>query len=292
MSERTLLTGALALVLLPGAVQAQEWRNLTSFRQLGNEERLDVEVKYGAGRLVIEPGSPGELYRLGLRYDADVFDPLTEYRRGQLTVGVEGTGRSIRLRNQQAGDMKLALSPDIPLGVRLTFGAVEADIELGGLQVSRVRIETGASDSRVRFSAPNRGECDRLELSMGAAAFRAVGLANANCSRVRAEGGVGDMNLDFTGVWRRDLTADISMALGAVTLVVPDHVGVVVRRSTFLTSFSGPGFTRQGRDHYSDNWDTAARKLTVELQGAFGSVNVRRTANADATGSLTNGGDA
>lgn len=282
MFERTLMAGALIVALAPVGVDAQDWRNVSSFRQLAGEERLDVEVKYGAGKLVIEPGVAGELYRVGIHYDSEIYDPLTEYRSGRLQVGVDGGGRSIRVRNQQAGDMKLALSPDIPLYVALAFGAVEANMELGGLRVSRLKIETGASDSELRFSQANPIACDRLDLSMGAAAFRAIGLANANCSRIKAEAGVGDLNLDFSGDWRRDITADVTMALGSVRLAVPEDVGVVVRRSTFLTSFTGAGFSRQGRDHYSDNWDRATRKLTVELHGAFGSVNVHRVGPSSA----------
>lgn len=276
MFNRSLLVALLVLALAPLSAAAQDWRTVNSFRQHGGESELQVELRYGAGQLVVEPGTRGELYRVGIRYDSDVFDPLTEYRSGRLKVGVEGGSRSVRLRNQQAGDMKLALSPDVPLDLRLSFGAVEANMELGGLHVSRIKIETGASDSRLRFSAPNATRCQRLELSMGAAAFRAVGLGNADCAHIKAEGGVGDMNLDFSGVWRRDVTADITMALGSVTLTVPEDVGVVVRRSTFLTSFTGPGFTKRDRNHYSDNWDRAPRKLTVELQGAFGSFTVRR----------------
>ncbi len=281
MFERSMAIAALLVAVAPWSAQAQDWRNVSSFRQLGSETRLDVQVKYGVGRLVVEPGVSGELYRVGIRYDSENFEPVTEYRSGRLTVGLEGGTRSIRLRNQEAGDMKLALSPDVPLEVGLSFGAAEADIELGGLQVRSVKVETGASDSRLRFSRPNAIACDRMDLSLGAAAFRVVGIANANCAVVKAEGGVGDMNLDFSGHWRRDLTADITMALGSVTLAVPQDVGVVVRRSTFLTSFKGPGFSRRNRDHYSSNWEDAERRLTVELQGAFGSVTVRRIPAAD-----------
>jgi hypothetical protein len=282
MSERSVIFAIVALALAPWGAAAQDWRDVTSFRQLGPETRLDVQVKYGVGKLRIEPGAPGELYRVGIRYDSEAFDPVTEYRRGRLTVGVEGGSRSVRMRNQEGGDMRLGLSPDIPLELALTFGAVEAELELGGLHLSKMKVETGASDSEMRFSRPNRTSCERIDLSMGAASFRAVGLANANCRVIKAEGGVGEMSLDFSGDWRQDLSADITMALGSVTLAVPSDVGVAVKRSTFLTSFSGAGFTRSGRDHYSDNWDTAARRLTVDLQGAFGSVTVRRLAAASA----------
>lgn len=283
MFERTLILATLALALAPVSVAAQDWRTVDSFRQHAGESQLNVELRYGAGQLVVEPGTRGELYRVGIRYDSEAFDPLTEYRNGRLKVGVEGSRGSMKLRGQQAGEMKLALSPDVPLDLQLSFGAVEAEMEMGGLHVSRMKVETGASDSRIRFSSPNATECQRLDLSMGAAAFRAVGLGNANCSHIKAEGGVGDMELDFSGDWRRDMTADITMALGAVTLNVPSDVGVLVRRSTFLTSFTGAGFTKRDGHHYSENWDHAARKLTVELQGALGSFTVHRVAPSTAT---------
>jgi hypothetical protein len=157
----------------------------------------------------------------------------------------------------------------------LDFGAVEANLELGGLRISRVDIETGASDTELFFSEPNPERCDRFEVSMGAAAFSADGLGNANCERVKLEGGVGDVTLDFGGVWRGDMHADITVALGSVTIYVPENVGVRVDKDTFLTDFNGSRFRKSGGARYSDNWDEAERHLTVDLEGAFGSFTVR-----------------
>lgn len=278
MSDRTLRVAMLTLVslaLLPAGGAAQDWRDMTSFRQLGDVARLDVHVRYGAGTLEIGPSAAGELYRLGLRYDSEIFDPVAQYREGSLEVGVEGRGDGINLRSRQSGEMRLSLSPDIPLDLDLDFGAVEAELELGGLHVERISVETGASDTRLGFSEPNTATCDRIEITMGAAALTATGLANANCRLVEAEGGVGDLTLDFTGEWRQDMHADLTMALGSVTLVVPENVGVRVQKSTFLTNFDSPRFHKRGGTHYSESWDRAEHKLTIDLEGAFGSMKVR-----------------
>lgn len=276
MFERALILSAALTTLAAGAVEAQDWRSVTSFRQRATEDRLEVRVRYGAGRLLIAPAVGGsDLYRVGLRYDSDLFDPITEYRNGTLEVGVEGTGRSIRLKNNHAGELDLRLSPDVPLDLDLDFGAVEADIELGGLRIRSLDIETGASETDLRFSTPNPLECEQLEVSMGAAALSLEGLANANCGVIRMDGGVGDMTLDFTGEWRRSLEAEVNMALGSLTLVVPADVGVRVDKETFLTGFDGSGFDKRDGVLYSTNWETARHRLTVELSGAFGSVNVR-----------------
>lgn len=277
MFERALRTVAVAGAvagLAAGPATGQDWRNVTSFRQLAGESGLNVHVRYGAGEMVIAPGGVGELYRLEMRYDADAFDPVTEYRDGRLEVGVEGMGNGVKLRTE-SGDMRLSLSPDVPLDLDLDFGAVEATMELGGLRLSSVEIETGASDTHVFFSEPNRERCRSLDVSLGAAAFEAEGLGNAGCERVVVEGGVGDLTLDFSGAWRHDILADITMALGSATLRVPEDVGVRVDKDTFLTDFSGHRFAKRNGVYYSDNWESAERRLTVDLEGAFGTFKVR-----------------
>ncbi len=275
MASRIALLTLLVLALTPIGAGAQDWRDMTAFRQRADETRMDVRVRYGAGELLIRAGEPGELYRLNLRYDSDVFDPVADYDRGELEVGIDGRGRGVRLRNTEAGEMRLQLSPEVPLELDLDFGAVEADLDLGGLHVASLDVETGASDTEIRFSEPNRVACDRLEIAMGAAAFAVRGLGNAGCARIKVEGGVGDLTLDFDGAWERDIDADITMALGSVTLVVPEDVGVRVEKDTFLTDFDRSRFYERDDTYYSDSWETAGRRLTVRMGGAFGSVSVR-----------------
>lgn len=269
------LIASLVLALIPLGAEAQDWREMTSFRQRSDESRLDVHVRYGAGELLIRPGDAGELYRVALRYDSDVFDPVTRYETGELEVGVDGRGKGIRLRNAKGGEMRLQLSPDIPLDLNLDFGAVEADLDLSGLRVANLDVETGASDTDIRFTEANPEMCDRLNISMGAAAFTARGLANANCSDIKVEGGVGELTLEFDGAWTRNMDANVTMALGSVTLVVPENIGVRVDKDTFLTDFDRSGFYQRDDVYYSDNWDTAERRLNLKMEGAFGSVTIR-----------------
>lgn len=276
MNRRLVVVTAALSLACAAPADTQDWRDVTSFRHRSGEERLEVQVRYGAGRLLIgSGGSTGELYRVGMRYNASMFDPITEYRAGRLRVGVEGVGGSIRMGNHDAGELDLKLSPDVPLDLDLHFGAVRAEIELGGLMVRELDIETGASETDVRFSTPNTTPCERLALSMGAASFEAVGLGNANCAEINVEGGVGEVTLDFSGEWRRNMGADISMALGSLTLVVPSSVGVRVDKDTFLTSFDAARFEKRDGVYYSTNWESAQHRLDVDLSGAFGSVNIR-----------------
>jgi hypothetical protein len=87
-------------------------------------------------------------------------------------------------------------------------------------------------------------------------------------------GGVGDVLLDFTGAWPADMAAKVDVGIGSLTLRFPRGLGVHVARSGALSSFDGQDMVRRGNSFYSQDWDTAARKLTLTLNAALGAVRV------------------
>jgi hypothetical protein len=279
VSERFAFVALLALTL-PAGTAAQDWRSVTYLRQTAGEDLLRVDVEYGAGRLEIQPAPAGMLYRANLRYDADGFRPVSSYRDGQLRIGVEG-GNSIRGRNLKAGHLQLRLGPTVPIELVVKFGASEADLELGGLRIRSARISTGASQTDLRFSEPNPDLCRFIEFEIGAAQFKATGLANLNTERLRLSGGVGEVLLDFTGNWRTDMTADLNMGLGSLTIRVPRGVGVRVHKEGLLAGFDSQGLVKRGDVYFSEDWEAAERKLTINVDAALGSIRMAWVDDAD-----------
>jgi hypothetical protein len=279
MSRVVAIGLALALTVASVAADtalAQDWRTVSSRRQLTDESRLHVNVTYGVGHLKIEPAEAGTLYRSSIRFDARYFRPVSTFNGEHLKLGVTGQreGR-VKANIREGGRLSLALGPDVPLDLDLEMGAVEADIDLSGLRIASAKISTGASDSRIRFSMPNRERMRHLTIEAGAAAFRAEGLGNANVESLRVEGGVGDMTLDFTGEWRGDTNATIDIGLGAVTLRVPRGVGVQVTKDTFLMGFDSQDLVKRGAVYYSLDWESASHRLIVDINGAFGSIDIQ-----------------
>ncbi len=265
------LTGATMLAAMP--VAAQDWQNLSQSRKFGNESALKVDIEYGAGRLSVTPGTDAQLYRADLRYDAEVFKrPKMSYANGSLQVGLNDG--SVKGRNMKAGRLNLELGTRVPLDIALKFGAAEAQLDLGGLMVKRVSIKTGASQTSLRVSKPNRVVCDELSVEVGAAKFEAVGLGNLNLQHLKLSGGVGEVILDFSGVAKQDMTADIEMGLGSLVLRVPRGTGLKVTKDGLLASFDSQGMVKRGDAFYSENWKTAQRHVTVKIDAAFGSIAV------------------
>jgi len=265
----------LGLVALP--IEAQDMKTVSQSRSISGESTLDVQITYGAGELIVTPASGGVLYALDLRYDAEQFEPLTRYSAGRLEVGVEGRGRNIDLDDDDTGRLELRLAPGLPMDLRLEFGAGRAEVDLGGLALHDLDLETGASESRIDVSRPNPQVLRRAEFDVGAADFEARRLANLNLEELVVNAGVGKIALDFSGTLRRDLSVNIDMGLGALELRVPENVGVSLERSSFLTSIDADGFDRVDGVYYSPNWDSADRRIVVDVTAAFGKISIERT---------------
>jgi hypothetical protein len=274
--RRTLAPLVLAAALLGAAApaQGQEWRNMTSVRQIQGERALDVQVEYGGGDLRVRPAASGLLYRMLLRYDERQMRPVTAYDResGRLRLGVQGVRRNQRA--QRGGNATMELAPGIPTDLSLEFGAGRAELELGGLSLRSVDLSAGASETEVRFAAPNRVQAGTVRVASGASRLRMRGLGNARAERFVLDGGVGEATLEFDGAWDRSATLNVEMGLGSLTLRFPRALGVKIQREGFLTRFSPAGMVRRGDAWYSNNWDSARYKLTVQVDAALGSVDV------------------
>lgn len=277
--KAAVLALAAALLLHPAEGAAQQMREFTSARQRHGESRLATRLDFGAGSLRLAPGPATHLYSLHLSYDVERFRPISRFDPvdGTVHLGLESTGRSgIRVSSrehlQQAAEVRL--SPAVALALDVALGAVDANIELGGLRLTSLRVGTGASRSTIRFSTPNLAPCSAAVIEAGAAEVALIGLGNSRCDRVTFSGGVGTALLDLSGVWSSNADLDVSMTMGELTLRLPRSVGVKVEMAKFLSSFASAGWTREGDTYLSPGYATAERKVNISLSTTIGNVNV------------------
>ncbi len=254
-------------------------RPFGTFRQLHGETRLSARVEYAAGALHLAPGRPTDLYRMNVSYDEDRFVPVSGFdaARAEVVLGVRPAGEGglrVVSRQQLRQVASVAFSPRVDLTLDVALGAVDADLELGGLRLSSLSLETGASRAVVRFSQPNRTRCRTAEFSAGAADLSVLGLGNARCDRIAFEGGVGKVTLDFGGVWSSSSRVGVRMAVGELTLRIPRRVGVSITLDRFLATFDPAGLVRRGGGFASANYDRAERHLDIEVATAVGGVRV------------------
>ncbi|MCE2454622.1 MAG: hypothetical protein J4G12_02235 [Gemmatimonadetes bacterium] len=253
----------------------EAWRTSTISRDYDGDdgEPLRVRVSYGGGTLTLTSGEVGVLYRMEVRYNEEHQEPVAEVGDGLVELGIESFGDKFNLgRSGDNGSLDLRLGSDVPMMLEVAFGAGRAAVDVGGLSLSGLSVETGASSIRLEASTPNRMGMDAAEFAVGAADFEANDLGNLRASRVSVDAGVGKVVLGLGGDWRENATLRVDMGVGSLTLRVPRGLGLRVDRDGFLTTFDSEGLTKRGDSYYSPDWEDAERRVRVELDAAFGRV--------------------
>ncbi len=262
------------------AQRATPWRSIEVSRQLRDTLPERIRVRYGAGKVDVRGSTAPLLYAMRLRYDESRSAPLHRYDAEQRSavLGLESRGTGFRASNErdESGELMLALPRTVPLDLSFELGGTESTLELGGLSLQSLRLECGATDATLRFTAPNRGRMRDIEIDVGAADFTAQHLANANAETIRLRGGVGVVDLDFGGTWTQDMNVSARLAIGKLILHVPADVGVRLEVQRVAAGFEHAGLIKRDDAWYSDNWETASHKLHVRAEAFFGKIDVRR----------------
>ena len=280
---RTLRVLAALVSLMPLPAFAQNgplWRTVDISRQLRDTQPQRIRVQYGAGRVDVRGTSDPLLYAMHLRYDENRSTPLHKYDsdRRSSALGLESRGHGVYSSSgSESGELRLTLPRTVPLDLDLDFGGTQSVLDLGDMSLQSVRLECGATDAMLLFSRPNRIRMRDLEVNLGAADFAARQLANANADQIRVRGGVGNVDLDFSGSWTHDLTVTTRLIMGKLTLRLPPDVGVRIDLQRILAGFDQTGLEKRDDGWYSPNYDTAPFKLKVRAETMFGQIEVQRS---------------
>ena len=270
---------------------AQEWRTLEARRTRvtqGQADTLHVRLAYGAGKLTLRAAPEPLLYDLRMHYDANERRANYHYDGATHTLTVGGDSGvtdlfSLRRRHDgskvtaERSSLVLGVASGAPVDLALEFSAAEAAIDLSELHLTHLRIETAASDSRIVFGTPNRSRIPTIELHATAAGLAVAQLGNAHADTVRATATMGHMDLDLSGEWTGEKVLDLRAVMGAVTVRVPRDIGVRVIGSRVLGGIDTPGFAERGGAYYSDNWESATRRLMLEGRAVMAGIEVIRT---------------
>lgn len=284
-----------ALALASAPLAGQEVLRMSTARQVGDAETVEMQIRYGAGRLILEPAEAGLLYQARLRYRGDRFRPIKEYdltgRTARVKLGLENrNGEGLHFDWDDLDDLDLdgledaegaegrltvGLSREVPTSVEVEAGATESTFRLGGIPLRRLSVKTGASETEITFDRPNPVPMERMAFELGAASLEARKLGNAGAENIVVKGAVGEVTLDFTGQWSRDARAQVKMGLGSLELRIPSDLGVQIHRSGLLSSFSGLGLEKAENGTYrTPNWEAAEHQLDLTIDTAFGDIGV------------------
>ncbi len=205
-----------------------------------------TEVPAGIGRVVLDlaqgefeihPDQPGRGVRIEARYDSEVYlleDYFESFPDSSWVYGVRSrrtiSGLHALFRQLMAGGqgprIDIYLPADVPLElqVRVQEGGFEA--ELGGLWITNADFRYKKGGFSLSIDEPLREPMERLTIRGSMGGFEADRLGNASPRSLDVVCRMGGANINLRGSWSRDADIRLDVAMGGISVQVPDDVQV------------------------------------------------------------------
>lgn len=185
----------------------------------GDSVKLDIVIR-SAGRVNVSGGVTDHFVEGSVEYDDPELVPEIREQGDRVRI-VQDERFVVRIRSNPVNRWNLKLGDKKPFSLDVKCGVSMGDWDLGGLPITDLFLQAGVSNNSLSFEAPNPETIRLLKLSAGAGDLDAQSLLNANFERMKVEGGVGEMRLDFTGKkLEKDSQVDISGGVGSFKIVV------------------------------------------------------------------------
>jgi hypothetical protein len=279
----TIAIAAVLFLMTSGSVQAGRMVTEEKSVEYTDEKSVSIEIDFGVGVLFIDAGDPNKIVDAVGHFDSRIFEYEFDYRKkknsGDLYFDV--STRRHKWNNIEGDDneWRFGLTNKVPIDLLINAGACESNLQLGGLSISHLDLDIGASDCEVSFDDPNQCKLERLIVDAGASSLYMDRLGNANFEELDFDGGVGSYEIDFSGDFKFDAEAYISVGLGSIDIFIPEHVGVRLLADGGLFSsidFPRRAFREIDDDYYeSENWDDAVGHIEIEVDVGMGSIDIR-----------------
>lgn len=151
----------------------------------------DVAIAFGAGKLTIGgPAAPGRLV------EGQCFGGVKREDLGPGRVRLSTPTESVwrKAWDQAPFDWHLGLSAEVPLRLSVEIGAARTEADLSALQVTELRVRSGAADTSIEL--PAAAGFTRVDAEGGAAALK-LRVPDGVAARIRSTMAIGSTDVDM-----------------------------------------------------------------------------------------------
>ncbi|MDZ7265836.1 MAG: cell wall-active antibiotics response protein [candidate division KSB1 bacterium] len=288
MHSPKIMTLVLAVCCGLGGAQAQEKdRPGRSFEDLDNSFRIDtgstfrLRVEVDVGQVRVSRGRSEDQLRVRLAYDRDEYQHTLRYneKRNTLDLMLDKQRWLGQHDSHNASELEVELPTGGELDLDFRIKAGEIEMQLGGLRLRDLSLETIAGEVNLDFDQPNQTTMTNLLLNtkIGESNFRRLG--NARFRNAAIDGGIGELTIDFSGELLKEAVAEVDLDIGETTIILPRKAGtrLAVSSFMFLSHFRLPDFLRkEGRYYYSENYDDASQTFQLRISAGVGECRIER----------------
>jgi hypothetical protein len=260
--------------------------------------KVELTIKAKTGNCIIRPSQNAELLNVYSNQDIqDYVHTLTNQVRNkicQISLALKqesspGVGEKIsyQVMGNEEGNVtdkfwKIYLTEGKPYVLDLSYGLGNANIDLSGLSIHKLKIKTGNADVNVGYAQgiENRVNMDTfyVKVDMGSVTIKNIGLSRSKT--VLAEVGFGNVLLDFSDKPLVNYDVKGSVAAGNMIILMPSNdipVLVKINESWLCTvhlckglkrieenTFANAAYSKNPKDPITFDLDVSMGKITFK----------------------------
>jgi hypothetical protein len=237
LSKRILFAGLALWLAMVGCglltTSVGDLRTESQTINLDSATSAHVQIEFPAGELNVTGGA-SNLMDASFRYNVDDWQPQVQYSedgaQGKLIVDQPGDAR-IPVGDQLINEWEIQLSESVPMNLVIRTGAGNSQLDLGRLDVTSLRVETGAGVTTVNLDGNWQHDVDvsiqggvgELTVNLPAEMGVRVEMDTALVT-VTVNGLINDKNgyvNQAYGTAPHTLTLNLQAGVGSVVLVAP-----------------------------------------------------------------------
>ncbi|MCB2198090.1 cell wall-active antibiotics response protein [bacterium] len=278
-----LLSGLLVISVMSIAIAKDREPRIENYSEsapLDGVKSAEVTVELGLAEFTLKAGDPKTLAQFDAIYDARYTQPDFKYERDGDRAFVLIETKDVKKwkrkeEDRQEAEYRVYLSPEPELDIKCEVGLGDNELDLTGLKVNRVDLESGLAETDIIVAKPNSIRTRVIKIESGLGELNTDHLGNLRFDRLSLEGGLGSSDLDLRG-FEGEGEVVISVGMGDCTLILPESVGVrLIHEESFMSSVDTRGFTKVGGDRYeSQGYDSKESHLLIELEVGMGTVDI------------------
>ncbi|MDZ4716638.1 MAG: hypothetical protein SH819_14325 [Cytophagales bacterium] len=262
---------ALLGLMITGAVVGQMTKQFAVEDQ-ESCKTVDLRFRAKTGNCVIRPGNTTELLNFYSNQDLEEFAHSfsNEVRNAvcyvRLSLDHEGSSRvSKKISYQVLGregdatdkNWKVYLTDSKPYNLDLNYGLGNANVDLSGLAIRRLKINTGSANVNVSYDTgvENKVEMDTFFVKVDLGSLHVKQLNLSRSKVVVAKVSFGNMLLDFSDVPTVMPVVRCSVGAGNMVILLPDHsvpVKVNINESWLCSTRLSPSLRKTGEYSYAN----------------------------------------
>jgi len=289
----TIIIPLYAVTSAPGICETIEFDRTYS---IDTDTMFVVDLDIDAAEIDVKRSEEFNECRVHVEYDSERFEPWVEYNADKNRLEVTIDCHLLKCENCDddhhgcgakhdtccTNNCKMEIVIELPYGprtdIRADIKAGDIDFELGGLSIERFRLSCLAGETKIDFDRPNRIVCKRFDVNTKIGETNLKRLGNARFDDADINGGIGEMNIDFSGEKIRDAYAKIDLDIGETEIIVPENIGTKIRVSRFILFSNADcpcGFRKRGHNYYSEHYDDYGDRLTIRVSAGIGELDIR-----------------